>query len=274
MSLQNTNLLLQVAPLRAAFRGSPQALVEEVIRRSRIVSPSGTNFIFIGDTEPTSDVGPWLKNGTQWYVWDDNIKRYVSLDISASETAWFQIGPTTPATSNPGLWLRTTHAPDSLDTSVGQIIGWYGWDGTSWAPTVGIVLAGPTVLRPSTPVNYQQYYDTDIAALVWFERSAWRTVEGIIGDVKFVAWEFLSDALLHNPGWELLGAGNQSWRGRLISQATKDPGVSPPTDLSVDAGVAPRAAHEIFGETDGVDMDASSPVPYPPTIAMWTLVKT
>lgn len=274
MSLQNTNLLLQVAPLRAAFRGNPQALVEEIIRRSRIVSPSGTNFIYIGDTEPTSNVGPWLKNGTMWYVWDDSIKRYVPLDISDSETTWFQVGPTVPATSNPGLWLRSTQAPTSTDTSIGQIIGWYGWDGLTWAPTVGIVLAGPTAARPVAPIIYQQYYDTDIACLIWFERSAWRTVDGVYGDVKFVVWEFLSDALLYNPGWELLGASNQSWRGRLISQATKDPGLAPVNDLSVDPGVSPRAAHEVFGETDGVKMDPLSTVPYPPTIALWTLVKT
>jgi hypothetical protein len=274
MALQNTNLLLQVAPLRAAFRGSPQEMVEEIIRRARIVSPSGTNFIYIGDTEPTSNVGPWLKNGDRWYVWDEDTKRYIPLNIDDSETTWFQVGPTTPATSNPGLWLRCTHAPTSTDTSLGQMIGWYAWDGAFWVPTVGIVLAGPTATRPTSPVTYQQYYDTDIAVLLWFERSAWRTVDGNIGDVKHVAWEFLQDALDHNPGWELLGASNQAWRGRLISQATKDPGLNPANDLSLDPGVASRAAHEVFGETDGVEMDASSTVPYPPTIALWTLVKT
>jgi hypothetical protein len=89
-----------------------------------------------------------------------------------------------------------------------------------------------------------------------------------------VAFETLSEALQYNPGWAVLGDGNQSWRGRWISQATKDPGASPETVLTVDAGIAQRAAHEIYGETDVVKMDATSSVPYPPTIALWWIYKT
>lgn len=239
----------------------------------RIVSPSGTNFIFVGDDEPASNVGPWLKGGTMWYVWDVNTNRYVPLDIADSETLWFHVGPTTPATSSPGVWLRTTVAPTGSSTVLGNIVGWYVWDGTNWVPSLGITLSGPTTLRPTAPVDFQMYYDTTISVLIWWERGAWRTVDGVVGDIKFVLWEYAADALLYNPGWELLGAGNQTFRGRLISQATKDPGLNPATDLSVDAGVTPRAAHEVYGETDGIHMDASSSIPYPPTIAMWTLVK-
>src|SRR5882672_10980042 len=108
MSLQNTNLLVQMAQIPPTFKGTPQDLANTMIRRMRIVSPSGTNFIFVGDTEPTSNVGPWLKGGTQWFVFDATIKRYVPLDISASETKWFQVGNTTPATSSPPVWLKTT----------------------------------------------------------------------------------------------------------------------------------------------------------------------
>jgi hypothetical protein len=98
-------------------------------------------------------------------------------------------------------------------------------------------------------------------------------VDGVPGDVKAVVWDTLQEALDHNPGWELLGASSVAWRGRYVSQATKDPGGSPATDLSTLAGVAHRAAHETFGETDGIQMNSSSAVPYPPTIALWHLVK-
>ncbi len=273
MSLQDTNLIIQMSTLPAAFKGSPQELSSEMVRRMRIVSPSGTNFIFIGDDEPTSNVGPWLKGGVSWYVWDAETNRYVPLDISDSETQWFHVGAATPSTADPGLWLRTTVTPTAGSPVIGNIIGWYAWDGANWVPSVGIVLSGPTASRPSVPVSYQQYYDTDISALIWYERAAWRTVDGVPGDIKFVLWELAEDALRYNPGWEILGAGNQTFRGRIISQATKDPGLAPATDLSVDAGVVPRAAHEVFGETEGLSLDVSSDIPYPPTIAMWTLVK-
>jgi hypothetical protein len=134
---------------------------------------------------------------------------------------------------------------------------------------MNIVQSGPTANRPSSPFNLQQYYDSDISVLLWWERGAWRTVSGSPGDVKIVQTNLLSTALTNNPGWSVLGSAQQSWRGRWISQATKDSEQS----LTVGAGIAQRNSREIFGETDGVKIDGASPVPYPPTIALWHLVK-
>jgi hypothetical protein len=276
MALSNTNLLIVMGPIPPTFEGTPQQFAEEMIRRMKIISPSGTNFIFVGDTEPTSNVGPWLKDGTSWYVFDEDTKRYVPLDISPSEKSWYQIGksvPEVPGTEDPPLWLKTSHDPTEADPSFGQPIGWYEWNGTSWVPFVGIVLSGPSANRPASPEAYQQYYDTDIGTLIWFERGSWRTISGVPGDVKAVAFETLTEALTANPGWDVFGASNQAIRGRWISQATKDSGATPETNLSVGAGVAPRAAFETFGETDGVQIDSSSDVPYPPTISLWHLIK-
>jgi hypothetical protein len=274
MPLSDTNLLIQMAPLPATFKNTPQQLAAEMVRRMKIVSPSGTNFIFIGDTEPASNVGPWLRDGTKWWVFDDGIKRYVPLDISDSLTLPFFMGASIPATSDPPVWLKTSHDPTSTDSSFGNPISWYVWNGSQWIPYVGIVLSGPTASRPVGPVDYQQYYDTDIACLIWFERSQWRTISGVPGDIKFVSFEILTDALTANPGWILFGAANQNFRGRYISQATMDAGPSPATDLTTTAGVAHRAAFTTYGETDGVQLNGASPVPYPPTIALFCLVKT
>lgn len=273
MALQNTNLLIQMAPLPATFKGTPNDWAVEMVRRMRIVSPTGTNFIFIGDVEPTSNVGPWLRGGTQWWVFDNDIKRYVPLDISASETKWFQVGNTTPATSDPPVWLKTTKDQTEADPSIGRPISWYVFDGTNWVPFNGIPLSGTTANRPTNAVEFQNYYDTDISVLLWFERGAWRTISGVPGDIKMVAFQTLTEALTRNPGWDVLGASNVAIRGRYTSQATKDPGATPETDLTTSAGVAHRAAFETYGETDGVQIDPGSTVPYPPTIAFWHLVK-
>lgn len=274
MSLKATNLYLQMAQLPATFKGTPQELAILMVQRMKILSPNGTNFIFIGDVEPTSNVGPWLKGGTQWYVWDDAIKRYSPLDISASETKWYHIGLTTPTSTPPQVWLKTTKDATDQDPSHGSPIGWYVFNGTSWEPFVGIVLSGPTASRPTTPADYQQYYDTSIAVLLWWERGAWRTISGVPGDVKFVIFETANQALTFNPGWEIFGAANQTFRGRLISQATKDAGTSPETVLSVGANISQRGALETFGEDNGIKVDGASTLRYPGTIAMWTLVKT
>lgn len=273
MALQDTNLLIQMAQVSPTFVGTPNELAREMVRRMKIVSPTGTNFIFIGDVEPTSNVGPWLKGGTQWWVFDEDIKRYVPLDISESETQWFQVGNSVPTTSDPPVWLRTTKDQTEADPSIGSPIGWHIFDGTNWIPFLGIVTSGPTTSRPTSPVEYQQFYDTTISTLIWFERTQWRTVSGVPGDVKQVAFEVLTEALDHNPGWDVLGDSNQALRGRWLGQATKDSGANPETDLTVGAGIAKRAAFETIGETDGVKMDAASTVPYPPTLFLWTLVK-
>lgn len=133
MSLNATNLYIQASPLPVTFKGSPNDLYGEMIRRMRIVSPSGTNFIFIGDTEPTSNVGPWLKNGTQWYVWDPSTKRYIPQNISASFTPSFFVGRSVPSSTNPTLWLQTTQDPTSGNPlAYGDALRWFFWNGGAW----------------------------------------------------------------------------------------------------------------------------------------------
>lgn len=133
MSLNSTNLYIQASPIPATFKGTPNDLYTEMIKRMRIMSPSGTNFIFIGDVEPTSNVGPWLKNGTQWYVWNSATKRYTPVDITPSFTPAFFIGNTTPTTTNPTVWLQTTLDPTSTDPlAYGTPIRWFFWNGSAW----------------------------------------------------------------------------------------------------------------------------------------------
>jgi hypothetical protein len=271
--MKATNLVIQAAQFPPTFTGSPAEFFELMVTLLKIVSPTGTNFFYIGDAEPTSNVGPWLKSGDRWYVFDEDLKRYVPINVSDSETKWYKIGASTPSDSLPPVWLRTTQDASEESPTYGEAVGWYFFNGTTWVPFNSIVRSGTTAERPTSPISFQQYYDTDIQVLIWWERSAWRTVSGVPGDVKSVAYETLSEALLHNPGWQVLGASNAGVRGRWISQATKDPGADPETSLTVGSGVAQRAAFETFGETDGVQINSSSDVPYPPTIALWHLVK-
>lgn len=274
--MNDTNLIIQMAQIPVTFRGTPNQLAQEIAKRMKIVSPSGSNFIFIGDTEPTSNVGPWLKDGNKWYVFDDELKRYVPQDISDSETIWFQTGKNAPAEVDPPVWLKTDKDATESDPSIGNPISWHVHNGTAWVPFSGIVLSGPTTNRPNLPVEYQQYYDTTISCLIWWERNAWRTISGVPGDIKFVAYTVLTDALARNPGWSVFGAGSQSIRGRWISQATKDSGATPETVLTVAAGVAERAAFETYGESTVLDLgpDAANPTTvFPATLALWCLQK-
>lgn len=262
-----------MAQLPATFKGSPQDLATEMVKRMKILSPNGTNFIFIGDVAPTSNVGPWLKDGTQWWVWDDQTNQYVPLDLSASITAPFVIQNSTPAgsTTTP-LWLKTTQDATDTNPSHGDPIGWFLWDGTVWQPFVSIITSGPTTSRPAIPDPFQQFYDTTINAMIWWERSAWRTVSGVVGDIKFVTAGTATAALTQNPGWTIFSPSVNT-NGRVLSMATQDQGVNPQTVLPVAAGVNPHSAYDTFGEAVLLQTAVTSSVTEPPTLALWCLVK-
>jgi hypothetical protein len=266
MSLQDTNLAIESAPLPAHFQGYPHELQAAIVARLKIKSPSGLVFVVSGDAEPVSNQGPWLKEGDKWYVWDESTKRYIPQNISDSETFWFHVSETAPTSTTPAVWLKVKN---------GRPVDWYFWNGNVWVPSMQIVQAGTTANRPTDPVALQRYYDTDIGCEIWWERSAWRTVSGSPGDIKHVLSETAAEALLLSPGWEILGTADalKTWRGRTISMATRDPGATPAKVFAVDAAISQRQAHEVFGETQGMKTLVGSAVTYPPTISFWALVK-
>jgi hypothetical protein len=67
----------RVSPLPPDFRGTPQAFMEAIVERLSLDTLEQLALITIGPVAPTSDIGPWLKNGTTWYVWDAGTGAYV-----------------------------------------------------------------------------------------------------------------------------------------------------------------------------------------------------
>jgi hypothetical protein len=251
MALQKTNLVVVAAPLPADFEGQPQDLYTAMVERMEIQSPVGTNFFVTGDVEPSSNQGPWLKGGTKWYVFDLTEGGYIPLDISDSNTTLFTTGPTTP-TSPPAvndalLWLRTSGS---------RGLGWYAWDGLIWRAIGAVPPSGDTLTRPTAPEDLEQFWDTDINAMVHWERGAWRTVSGTPGDIKFVAHSLLADALTANPGWQYAAKDDQSLRGLVLGVASTDPGVTPVNSFPTDSGISPRESGIKIGvETHVLDTD-------------------
>lgn len=250
MALNKTNLVIVAAPLPADFEGTPQEFYESMIERMEIQSPIGTNFFVVGDVEPSSNQGPWLRSGSQWWVFDLTTGRYAPLDISASETALFTVGattPTTPGADDPQVWLRTSGT---------RAVGWYAWDGTVWRPVNPLPASGATSGRPTAPTDLEIYWDTTINAQIHWERGAWRTVTGVPGDVKFVVHSLLTDALSYNPGWQYLGENDQSARGLTLALASKDPGATPVSSYATDSGITAQASGTKLGaETCVLDND-------------------
>ena len=240
-SLKETNLVLEAAQLPADFRGTPQQLFAAMVRRCSIKSPTGTNFFVVGDVEPSTDQGPWLKNGDKWYVYSTESGGYVPLNIDDSAASLFTVGdaePDAPTGTDATVWLRT---------SAGRVIGWYFWNGSIWRPGGNVPPSGTTAERPSIPKDLEQYFDTDISALIHWERGAWRTVSGTPGDVKFVTGTVLETVLAQNPGWEYLAEVNSSHRGTVLGIASSDAGDTPETVYATDSGISARKAGDRVG---------------------------
>ena len=150
MSLTNTNFVIVASPLPADFEGTPQELHEAMVKRMKIQSASGTSFFVTGDIEPSTNQGPWLKNGTKWFVFSAVDGGYIPLDISDSTARLFVAGPDEPeepGENDANIWLRTV---------TGRVIGWYFWNGDEWRPGGNVPPSGPTVSRPALAQSLEQ----------------------------------------------------------------------------------------------------------------------
>lgn len=238
-------LAVQGAPLPPNFIGSPQAFYEAILENMRVLFPTGQNSFVISDTEPTTNVGPWFNTSTDpatLYVWDEDDKRYVPQNITA---AWpFTISATAPADNSNGLkplWLKIKGT---------RALGWYLWVDTGWVAIPSDINRGTTAQRPTDAVDYERYFDTDIRVELYWFGGQWRTVSGSPGDIKYVKYSTLADALKYNPGWQEMAQslGDDNLRGRAFVPAHKDPGGTPEANFTPAAGITARAAGDKFGE--------------------------
>lgn len=222
------------APLPPDFVGTPQEMFEAMLDRMLVYFPTGQSTFVTSDTEPTTNLGPWLKTGDRWYVWDEDTSRYVAINIDDS-LKLIAISETAPATGEKPIWLQYKGT---------RVIRWNLWLG-AWKPLTN---RGTTAERPSDPVEYERYEDTDIATEIVFYDGAWHTVSGSPGDIKQVAWPTLAEAVQYNPGWQEIGQyfSNTNVRGRAFVAAHKDP-ASTPTNFSPEAGVTARVALDKYG---------------------------
>lgn len=49
------------------------------------VTPNQNYATFVtGSQAPTSDQGPWLKDGTEWFIWDNSLGMYVKMEVTGA----------------------------------------------------------------------------------------------------------------------------------------------------------------------------------------------
>lgn len=83
-----------------------QQLADAVAQRLSITTQQSFALFVTGSTEPSSDVGPWLKNGIEWWVWSNTYGAYVPITINQESLGYF-IGSTAPDQNIYNFWIET-----------------------------------------------------------------------------------------------------------------------------------------------------------------------
>lgn len=77
-------LVVRFTPFPPGFQGDLSKYNRALIDRVEVLSPfAGLQWV-IGGIKPTSNVGPWLNDLGQPFVWDETLKDYVPMDMSLS----------------------------------------------------------------------------------------------------------------------------------------------------------------------------------------------
>jgi len=247
---ETIRLALELAPLPNGFQGNPQQYAEALVERLRVLFPTGIWTFQVQDTEPPTNQGPWIK-GNQLWLWNEAEKRYTPLDISPSwQVAMSPTEPPDPAVTP--LWVQ-------FNPLGNFVTGFFIYLGGVWMPIFGA--KGTTDKRPLTPPDWYRYFDTDIQVELYFQAGGWHTVSGSPGDIKFVKFPTLAEALKFNPGWQEFGAVMGPARGRVFVPAHKDAGTTPAASFPPLTGITARYATESLGE-EGTKLKAAQLPPH------------
>ena len=112
------------SPLPPTFSGTPQQLLDAFVARLTISTDTSLSLFVSGSIAPVYDAGPWLKNGTTWYVWDVSTGAYIP-EILESESLQYIAQQQAPDPSIYTFWI-------ALDAN-GTPINVQYYSGSQWA---------------------------------------------------------------------------------------------------------------------------------------------
>lgn len=107
MSASNTlPITIQMGPLPPVLAWTPQQLADAIAARLSLVTAQSFALFVSGSTEPSSNVGPWLKDGAEWYVWSDSDGGYIPQTINSSSLGYI-ISSSEPDPLLYQVWIET-----------------------------------------------------------------------------------------------------------------------------------------------------------------------
>lgn len=85
---------------------TPQQFADAIVARLTAESTNTISFFAAGSVAPTSNVGPWLKDNTTWYVWSDSAGAYVPQTISSGSLGYIAQQAPGPDHTTYTFWIQ------------------------------------------------------------------------------------------------------------------------------------------------------------------------
>lgn len=143
MSTLPLNIEMGALPANALW--TPQQLGDAIAERLRITTQQTFALFVSGSTEPSSNVGPWLKNGTEWYVWSDILGAYEPITIGSASLGYW-IGPDAPDAAVYSFWIETAAGGSPLALKIYYSGAWTDVYATELSSYLTIASAAATYL--------------------------------------------------------------------------------------------------------------------------------
>ena len=85
---------------------TPQEFADAMVARLTAESTNTISFFAAGSVAPTSNVGPWLKDNTTWYVWSDALGAYTPQTIAPGALGYIAQASPGPDQTVYTFWIQ------------------------------------------------------------------------------------------------------------------------------------------------------------------------
>jgi microcystin-dependent protein len=106
MSIYTNSFTIRNGTLPLGFNGTWQDFLDQLPNLLDVTVADGFATFVVGSITPTSNQGPWFKDGTTLYVWDTSLAAYRPVSLESASKGYL-IGPTAPTITDNFLWFRT-----------------------------------------------------------------------------------------------------------------------------------------------------------------------
>lgn len=111
------------SPLPLNQRYTPQQFFDAIVARLSLQSDTSFSIFTIGSTPPSTNVGPFLKDGITWYVWDPVSGSYVP-EVIEFRSLRYVASVSAPSQALYTFWIKLNGS--------GKAVGIYYYSGGAW----------------------------------------------------------------------------------------------------------------------------------------------